>query len=284
MLLRYRDGVEMIRSEQLDAVVVSTAPRGREAVLAAAAEKKLPAFVEKPWASDTEQATRLAGLCRKSGARIMTGFSFRFLPAIERLRELLRNELGAPLVLTGVYVTNWLPPADHWLWDPANGGGYFNENSCHLFDSVNSLLGRPVSLYAQSRRCFDSPADDAALVTVHYEGGAIASLAVGGVGAGAFQDYPAMEVVAANGQAKLAGRHHIWDRLRWATRSGDSVQTFDPPPESLGDTRYTRALRSFCRSIREGGEFATTVDDGVLCVRMAEAIAESSKTGAPVRL
>jgi predicted dehydrogenase len=122
------------------------------------------------------------------------------------------------------------------------------------------------------------------LVTVRYTGGAVASLGVGGIAANAFDDYPRLEVFAANGQARMTGRQHIWDRLTWATREDDAVHAMGPPPESLGDTRYTRALRHFCDCVRSGAQPEATIEDGVLCVRMADAVYESARTGAPVDL
>ena len=107
-------------------------------------------FIEKPWATNLDHAHELAELCRQNKATVMVGFSFRYHPAIVKLRSLLDNELGNGLMLNGDYVFGWMPPAENWLWDPANGNGFFNENSCHLFDAVNYLLGDPVSLSAEA--------------------------------------------------------------------------------------------------------------------------------------
>jgi predicted dehydrogenase len=279
----YRDGLDMIDGEELDAVIVATSPKYRDPILARAAAG-LPMFVEKPWATNSAHAEKLAAICREAGATVMLGFSFRFLPAVVKLRELMAGELGEGWLAIGGYMTDWLPPAEHWLWDPENGGGYFNENSCHLFDVVNALLGRPVSLYAEGRDCTGKPSEDAALVTVRYESAAIASVAVGGVAASAFQDFPSLEVITANGQARLTGRQHIWTGLSWARREESAVHRTAPPPESLGDTRYTRALQHFCQCIREGREPEATIEDGVLCVRMAEAVYESARSGGLVEL
>ena len=135
-----------------------------------------------------------------------------------------------------------MPPAESWLWDPQNGNGFFNENSCHLFDAVCYLLGRPVSVMAQATNPMGAPSENAAAITVRFADGAIAALTVGGVGVGAVRQFPRIEVVTANGQARLSGREHIWDRLEWATRDDESVRTLLRPPEALGSTRYTHAF------------------------------------------
>jgi predicted dehydrogenase len=280
----YGDGVEMLERERLDAVIVATSPRVRGAIIEKAAAKAVALFVEKPWAANVEQARQLAELCRNRHARIMLAFSFRFHPAIVRLRELLDGPLGAPQLLSGRYVFDWLPSADYWLWDPQVGGGFFNENSCHLFDAVNYLLGTPVCIMAEAGTFNGAPGPSAAAVTVRYASGAVAALSIGGVAIGAFRDFPRIDVIAAKGQAQLQGRDHIWEELAWAVRGDAQVQSLLRPPEVDGRTRYTDALEHFFEAIRNDREFSVGVEDGVKTVAMAAAIYESARTGKKVSL
>ncbi|MEM6430634.1 MAG: Gfo/Idh/MocA family oxidoreductase [Deinococcota bacterium] len=97
-------------------------------------------FIEKPWAANLIQAHALTKLAQTHNANIMLGFSFRFHPAAVRLQELVNGNLGKGLLLTGEYLFDWLPDADNWLWDKNNGGGFFNENSCHLLDNLSSMF------------------------------------------------------------------------------------------------------------------------------------------------
>lgn len=280
----YHDGVEMIEAEELDALSICASPRGREALLEHGARKGLALFVEKPWASDLAHAQRLAQVCVAHDATVMVGFSFRFHPAIAQLRELIDAELGAPWLLNGEYLFNWRPPDDSWLWDPANGNGFFNENSCHLFDVICYMLGDPVSVMAEAINPMAMPSENAAAVTVRFAGGAIASLTIGGIATDAFHHFPRIDVVTANGQARLSGRNHIWEQLDWATRDSDVVHNIIEPPEALGTTRYTHGLRHFCECVRDGQKPSVGVEEGVRTVAMAMAVYESARTGAKVLL
>ena len=280
----YRDGVEMIECEELDAVSICVSPRSRGALLEAAAEAGLPILCEKPWATDRAHARQLAELCRSLEATVMVAFSFRFHPAIVRLRALMDGELGEGWLLNGQYVFGWVPPAESWLWDPENGNGFFNENSCHLFDAVCYLLGRPVSVMAQATNPMGAPTENAAAITIRFADGAIAALTVGGVGAGAIRQFPRIEVVTANGQARLSGREHIWNRLEWATRDDETVHALLRPPEALGSTRYTHAFLHFFQCLRSGQHPSVGPEDGVTTVELAMAVYESARTGALVRI
>ncbi len=278
----YADAVEMLEREELDAISLCIAPAGREPLLELAASKGIALFVEKPWAMDLDHAQRLAALCRRHQATVMAAFSFRFLPAMVRLRELMDGELGQGWLLNGEYVFGWTPPAGHWLWDPHNGNGFFNENSCHLFDAVCHLMGDPVAVTAEAINPMGAPSENAAAVTVRFADGGIAALTLGGIGAGAVREFPRLDVVTANGQACLAGREHIWDQLTWCTRGDDSMQRLIRPPESLGNTRYTYALRHFCECIRSGRPPSATVEHGVRAVALAMGVLESIRTGCRV--
>lgn len=274
----------MIERESLNAVSLCVSPAVREPLICAAAAKGVALFIEKPWATNVTHAQHLAALCAEVGARAMVAFSFRFHPTIVRLRELLDGELGPGWMLNAEYAFNWRPPAGNWLWDSANGGGFINENSCHLFDAVNYMLGRPVAVTAEGGNFTAAPSEDAAAITLRYEGGAIAALTCGSIAAQGFREYPRLDLITRDGQAHLTGREHIGERLTWTLRGSDTVYGFTHPPEMSGYTRYTRAFQHFLARLRDGGPFAVTPVDGVATVAMAMAVYESARTGRRVTL
>ncbi len=280
----YRSSDDMFANEALDAVVIATAPSSRADIIEGAAARGLAMFVEKPWASNPSHAAQLADTCRRHGATVMLGFSFRFHPAIVRLRDLMDGELGEGWMLNGEYVFDYLPPEDGWFWDPDNGNGMFNENSCHLFDAVCYLMGKPVSVMAEAAQFAGRPAEEAAAITLRFESGAIAALTVGGYGANAHWDFPRIDITSEHGQARLRGRHHMWDSLTWATRSGDTVSTFAQPPEILGTTRYTQAFSHFFECLSKGEQPSASVEDGMLSVAIADAVTKSARSGSKVLL
>ncbi len=280
----YRDGLELLRHEALDGVSLCVSPQARPELIAAAADRGVPLFIEKPFAATVEDARRLERLCREAGATVMLGFSFRFHPAFVRLQELVRGELGRGWLLSGEYVFDWLPPPTAWLWDPANGNGFFNENSCHLFDAVCNLLGEPLSVGAEGATFRGSPSEEVAALSVRFAGGAVASLAVGGLGAGAFSGFPRLNFVTEHGQAELLGRDHMWETLRWAGRGQRELRTFSASPETLGRTRYSDAFAHFIGAVQAGTPPAATVQDGVRAVALAEAVYRAIRTGQKVEV
>lgn len=280
----YHDSATMFEHETLDAVIIATSPKYRAEVMEQAASRGIAMFVEKPWATNSTHAKELAEICQTYNAVVMVGFSFRYHPAIVKLHELMNGELGAGWMLNGEYVFDFLPPAQGWLWDSKNGNGLFNENSCHLFDAVCYLMGKPVSVMAEAVNFAGRPSEEAAAISIKFESGAIAGLTVGGYGANAHWDFPRIDVTTEHGQARLKGLHHMWESLTWATRDSNIVQSMTQPPEILGTTRYTHAMTYFIHCLREGIAPGSTIQDGIIAVALAEAVYESARTGQKVTL
>ncbi len=280
----FERGEELLEQTELDAICLSTSPVRRTSLLLDAVGRGLPVFVEKPWAVDSKAARELTEEVRRRKGRVMVGFSFRFHPALVRLRELLNGDLGHAWMLNAEYAFEWPIRAEHWMWSASGGAGFFNENSCHLFDAVCHLLGRPVSVAATTGNPRGAPGPEIAAITLGYESGAIAALTVGAVAAQPFEDFPRIDLVTANGQARLRGRHHIWESLQWALRGGSSVASFSAPPERLGTTRYTHAWRHFEEMVRARKPFASTPEEGERAVHLATAVFEAAQSQTTVHL
>ncbi|MCA9913694.1 MAG: Gfo/Idh/MocA family oxidoreductase [Anaerolineae bacterium] len=280
----YKDGVEMLEEAELDAVSICTSPRFRAPLLAAAARRGVPMFIEKPWAANMHDARNLAALAEQTQAQIMSGFSFRFHPAVRKLRQLMDSDLGVGILLNGEYLFDWIPASDNWLWDPENGGGFFNENSCHLLDVVCHLMGEPLWVFAQGVNTQNSPSAEAAVVTLGFDNDSLATLMIGGIGVAVHANFPRLNIISQNGQALLKGREHYWESLTWASRGADSVTTFESSPEALGNTRYSYALQHFIEQVRNGGTFSATIADGIRAVAIAQGIYQSLDSGQRVLL
>jgi predicted dehydrogenase len=280
----YKDGLELLQSEKLDAVSICTSPKHREPLIDYAAKNNIAMFIEKPLTSNLERARAIKAICDNYNATVMVGFSFRFHTAIVQLRELMDNSLGTAWLLSGEYMFDWLPPANAWVWDKDNGNGFFNENSCHLFDAVCYLLGEPVSVMAEGGNKKGSPSEEIVAITIKFESGALAALTVGALATGAFHNFPRINLITEHGQAQLIGREHMWESLSWATRGNHETQTLVAPPETLNTTRYTKAFQHLAGCVKNKTQPTATLQDGIRSVALAEAVYKSIRTGQKVQV
>ncbi|TPQ20071.1 Gfo/Idh/MocA family protein [Streptomyces sporangiiformans] len=279
----YRDGLGMIAEEELDAVVLAVPPRGREKLIREVAQAGLALFLEKPFATDDAHAEALAQLCAEYPATpVMLDFCLRHLPAVVRLRELLDGPLGRPLVANADLV---LPRDDSpaWVWDPANGNGIVNENTCHTFDTLGFLLGEPVSVHAEGGAYRSGSLEDGIAVTIRYEGGGTAVVTGGNLGVEALRTPARLSVCTERGQAVLTGGDHMVNALTWATAEHTEAVRENWELPSRGRISAA-ALRHFVDCVGAGTPPAPGVPEGVRAVRLAMAVRESLTTGGRVRV
>ncbi len=107
-------------------------------------------FCEKPLALNrTELEEISAVLSQPDAPRLMVGFNRRFAPFAARLKEFLAGA-GEPMAVH-YRVNAGFIPANHWVHDPAVGGGRIIGEACHFVDFVTFLVGSaPVSVSAQA--------------------------------------------------------------------------------------------------------------------------------------
>jgi len=135
-------------------------------------------FVEKPLAITWAQLHNVVAAYEALDTKpvLMVGFNRRFSPALQQVREQIRNR-RAPLVihyrLNGGYI-----PLDSWVHGPQGGGRNIGE-ACHMYDVFRSLTGAPVvSVSATSIQPGTMPylKNDNFVATLGYADGSVATL------------------------------------------------------------------------------------------------------------
>lgn len=137
-----------------DAVVVCSPTDQRPAICARAARAGRPILVEKPIAVRAAEARRLTREIARSRTPAYASLFLRQLPALQRLRTVLRSELlgrlaavNAGLAHAGALNGMLAGPAG-WMRDPRRAGvGGFGDLAIHLVDAL-AVLGSPPHLNA----------------------------------------------------------------------------------------------------------------------------------------
>ena len=286
----YSDGVDMIENADIDAVDLCVSPKWRLPLLEAAAARGLPVLLEKPWGTDMAHGRALAEVIKRAGLLHMVEFPLRYFPPITALKALLdEGPLGRPLVVNAEIVMGQAPAKDpdHWMWDPGNGNGAINENTCHVFDTLCYLLGDPVSLHAFGANFHGASPTlaDAAVANIRFASGALASVTGGGLGADSLRTPTWLDVFAEGGQAMVTGIDHMYDTLTWATveDAGEPKREHWPNPP-LRSLIVQYALEEFIRCLQSGRQPECDAEAGLKSLALAMAVNESVATGATVDL
>jgi myo-inositol 2-dehydrogenase / D-chiro-inositol 1-dehydrogenase len=168
------DALDLLGSEELDAVWFCVPPFAHGALEEAAVARRLPFFVEKPLAADLATAERVAGKVARAGLLTAVGYHWRQLSSVRRAAELLRDR--PPHLVTGLWLDK--TPAPPWWSSRAASGGQVLEQTTHIFDLARLLVGEVDGVTALER-----PVPPGATSDVPSAATALLSFATGAVGA-----------------------------------------------------------------------------------------------------
>ncbi|VFA98136.1 Glucose--fructose oxidoreductase precursor [Nocardia cyriacigeorgica] len=176
----YTDFTAMLRSEQLDLVVVCVPHSIGCRVIEAAAEHRVHVLKEKPFATSLAEARELARLCEKSGIELMVTLQRRFNPIYMSFPQ-LADQIGTPFVIDARYTLHIADPSEGWRGDIATaGGGCVIDMGYHFIDLVLWYFGLPdlitADLSAVARPDREYDAEDTALVHFSYDSGLYGSI------------------------------------------------------------------------------------------------------------
>lgn len=174
------DVTDVFEDPDIDLVMIFTRHGEHFPLVMKALEYKKNVFVEKPLCLNIEELEKIKEKVAESGLFVFTGFNRRFSPFIRYLKKELDN-LDSPKFLLYRVNAGFIPP-DHWVHNPAEGGGRLIGEGCHFFDTFNYLMGTETEI--ENVLCESIPVDGKNIVardnfaaTIKYSDGSIATLA-----------------------------------------------------------------------------------------------------------
>ena len=169
------DGMEVIQSQGVNAVVIATRHNLHAPLTTAALRAGKAVFVEKPLALDEAELAEVIQAYREAAhPLLMVGFNRRFAPMVVEARR----RMPAIGPYTFHYRVNaGFVPADNWYHDPVLGGGRLIGEGCHFIDLMLYFTGAvPVEVYAASMDDAGVYRHDNLSVTVRFQDGSLGNL------------------------------------------------------------------------------------------------------------
>lgn len=177
------DAEALVADPRTNCLVIATRHDLHARLAAAGLRAGKCVFVEKPLALNEDELGGVMAAARNHPGRLLVGFNRRFSPLARRVKEFFAGRQG-PLVMT-CRVNAAALPADHWVYDPVEGGGRLRSELCHFIDLLQYLAGTPpVRVYAESIRPPSDPAraDENVQVTLHFADGSTGTITYTTVG------------------------------------------------------------------------------------------------------
>jgi predicted dehydrogenase len=146
---RHGSYAELVADPEVQAVYVATPHPFHAANALLAIEAGKPVLVEKPFTMDAVEARRVADAARAAGVFCMEAMWTRFLPHMQRIRELLADEaLGELTGLAADHGQSFPDDPAHRLFAPGLGGGALLDLGIYPFSFASMVLGAPDTVRA----------------------------------------------------------------------------------------------------------------------------------------
>jgi len=190
----YTDWRSLIKDERVELVDNCLPNNMHAAPSIAAAEAGKHVLCEKPLAMNVEEAREVYEAAEKAGVKHMTGFNYRFIPAVRLAKKLIdEGYIGKILQYRAVYLQEWImDPSFPLVWRLRRNiaaSGAIGDLGAHIIDLARFLVGELSSVcgmtetFIKERPLPEDPSkkgtvdvDDVFIAMVRFKNGAVGSL------------------------------------------------------------------------------------------------------------
>ena len=272
---------DIAAAQDIDAVIVCTPTDTHADLIEEFARVGKAIFCEKPIDLDAARVRQCLMVVEKTGATLMVGFNRRFDPHFVAVRKAIDD--GAIGAVEQVVITSrdpGPPPVDYIR----RSGGIFRDMTIHDFDMARFLLGEePVRVAAYGSVLVDKAigeAGDYDTATVMLETAGGRQCVISNSRRATYGYDQRIEVHGSKGMVAAENQRPV--SIEIANAGGYTR----PPLHDFFMTRYTQAyaneIAAFIAALKHGGEPSPSGKDGLAALALADAAAESARTGRTV--
>lgn len=166
--VKYSEYIELLENESLDAVLVCVPTSSHLKVASEVLKRKIPVLIEKPIASNVNEAKKLIELSKRYNTPAVVGHVERFNPVV---RSLMSELEGKEIYSINITRIGPFPPR-------INDVGVLVDLSVHDIDLVNCFTGfasiREARVYKSQKLIGNR--EDNAVITIKFENDIIANI------------------------------------------------------------------------------------------------------------
>ncbi len=174
----YSDVSSLLKSNQLDAVIVATPNQLHEKHTISFLKKKIPVLLEKPISDNIKSAKKIIISSKKNKTPLLIGYHRRHNAIVSKVKTIIRSGKLGNIVSANVLC--WLYKHKEYFketWRISRGGGPLGINLVHDIDMICYLLGsiRYVQAFT-TNKTREYKVEDTATVSLIFESGALCTL------------------------------------------------------------------------------------------------------------
>jgi len=296
----YQSLEELLARDRPDGLVLATpnplhVPQALQCITA-----KLPILLEKPIATTVAKGAQLVQRVKETGARVLIGHHRAHSPIMAKASEVIASgKLGQLVAVMGS--ATFLKP-DHYFsdapWRREAGAGPILLNMIHEVHNLRMLCGDIVAVQAfASHATRGFPVEDTVAINLRFASGVLGTFLLSDTAASArsweqtsrenkayasYDDEDCYVITGTNGSLsvptmRLKTYPRPQDRSWWKEFEVDVV-------DMVRDDPLKHQMEHFGCVVRGEAEPLVSAQDGLLNLRITEAIAEAARSGQTVNL
>jgi predicted dehydrogenase len=274
----------MLQQSEVDAVIIATSHDALYECSLTAISAGKHVLTEKPIGLDEKEAAELEDAVARADITFMAGYSFRYIAAWQKVRELLdAGAVGEIHTIVGNISLG--PMSEGWVSTPETGGGPLLYVGSHLVDQILWYLDDdPVEVYAQVRYRPDTRADETTTFQMRFAKG---TLVQGMVSQAGIRFINNVDIFGRQGFIGLRGGgfNYTVEVVSTALLAYSQPTTIHlPQVPDLRVLMHLPQLAEFSQAIREHRQPSCTVTDGRRVLKVLDAIVKSDRAGQPIRI
>jgi predicted dehydrogenase len=241
----------------------------------AALESGKHVLCEKPFTSNADEARKVKGVAdAHPDLVVMEAFHYRYHPFAERLREIVRNELG-PVQRVETTMCFPLPRFGDIRYDYDLAGGATMDVGCYTIHCLRLLAGEEPAVVSAEAKLKGPKIDRAMVAEMAFPSGATGrihcsmwSSSILKLGA---------RVVGEKGEARIRNftMPHLLGKVTVSTDAGSRTEV------ASKERTYACQLDAFCGAVLRGGPNLTPPSDSVTTMEIIDAVYTAA--GLPLR-
>lgn len=247
-------------------------------------------LVEKPLSASLDGVPLLLETCREQGTVLLIGYNLRFLPSLQRFRDLLNeNLIGRVLSVRceiGQYLPSWRPDTDYKASVSARnelGGGALLELS-HELDYLRWIFGEVdwVKATLSQQSSLDIDVEDTAHLTLGFAPAADSHQLIGTLNMD-FVRHDTTRLCTAigeNGSLHWNGLTGVVEQFEAGAKEWDELFRF----QHQCDDSYLAEWQHFLSCVSEEKTPLITGEDGLKVLKIIEAARQASESGSLVQV
>ncbi|HTQ00716.1 MAG TPA: Gfo/Idh/MocA family oxidoreductase [Casimicrobiaceae bacterium] len=256
----------------------------------------VPCLVEKPVGHTLEEGMRLVEAAEKSRHKLLVGHHRRHSPILHKAVEIVQSGVLGPIVGVIGSAVFYKPAGYHeppYEWRRRRGGGPILINMVHEVGNLRSMVGEIVAVQgfaSNATRKFE--VEDTVAINLRFASGALGTFLLSDTAASprsweqtsrenrdyaTYEDEDAYVIMGTMGSLAVPTM-----RLRTYASEGDRSWYKPFESQTLPLTRadpLARQIEHFGKVIRGEEEPLVTGRDGLMNLRVVEAISEATRTG-----